>query len=667
MPRMRKTRAVCSTQVNCGYSWAQAVKRAFAGRWLLPQVLIGVLSLCHGRNSRAELATIWAVDDGTKVRQNELHHPLQQGNGIFSLHERRVRLFGLRNEIISFQLILQGGHEDTPAVSVRLPSLGGIANGPISDDPDSYYLHRFIEIFEETYLTVQVRSGEDLPPELIGPVPDPLVPHRRPLTVRAGQNQAFWVDLYLPPRLTPGLHAGELLIEVGGKVCDKPACRLRLELEVLPQALPDRPTIKTMLFFSGSARDSDQMLARYLPRPQQASAAEIAALRSRHFKLARRHRVTLFNGIDENTPDEALRQRLSGQSFTRAAGYEGPGEAVGQDLYSIHTYGGRLTHEEADLWSTWFCQHGPGVEYFLYVQDEPGDAKVFPRINSIARQARPVPSLVTARWQPGLDVDIYTTSPRQLSVKAARQAAARGKRIWIYNGQKPYCGSFVIDDAAISTRVNPWIQYKYGLARWFYWESTYYNNFQDNRGQTNIWRQALTFSNRGGDQLNGDGVLFYPGRDQLFPGEDRGLDLPLPSIRLKNWRRGIQDVEYLVLLRQAGQGPLVQHLLNTMIPRALADETDDFALPSWPEDGERWLQARRLLFLALKSPASPHPALSELARPTDPWTSYLQRLIHRFSRSRNARWGLGLLVVMVWGGWSARRWRAQRRARTGRR
>ena len=96
--------------------------------------------------------------------------------------------------------------------------------------------------------------------------------------------------------------------------------------------------------------------------------------------------------------------------------------------------------------------------------------------------------------------------------------------------------------------------------------------------------------------MNGDGLLIYPGRDFIFPAEDRGIDGPLPSIRLKNWRRGIQDVEYLVLARQAGEGTLADQVIDTLVPRALDDNglSGGESVP-WEEDGEIWLQQRRRL------------------------------------------------------------------------
>jgi len=609
-------------------------------------LLLALLTAAPCGAARAELGEVWAVDDGTKVRGDALLHPLRAGNAIFSREARRVRLFGLRNETVAFQVLLCGGAASTPGVQVRLAEVGSIRNGAVKDDPDRYFLDRHIELFEEHYLTITRRSHERLPPGFDGPVPDALIPLRRPLAVPARMVRGVWVDLYIPRDARAGLHRGELRVEVDGRTCSAPGCRLEVELEVLPLAIPERPAMRTMLWFSGATRDAEFMPARYLRRGVEHGPAEYVALRRRHHHLARRHRVTLFAEVD-GPPDDELDSLISGRAFTRAAGYAGPGEGVGQDMYSIHTYGiGPLSSSEARVWADWFATHGPGVEYFLYTIDEPHDPAIFPRLNAMAREARPVPAFVTAAFQPGLDLDIYTTSPKQYSVAVARRATALGKRVWIYNGDPFLTGTFFTDDTAISMRVNPWLQWRYRIPRWFYWESTYYISIHDKRRPNNVWRDAMTFSNKDGDYLNGDGVLFYPGRDLIFPEEDRGFDGPFPSIRLKNWRRGLQDVDYLELARGAGLGSFAEALAARLVPRGL-DETTVEEPPSWPEDGERWLTARRLLFEALKTGKAREDQLGQVARPPERLASRARRAALLWTKGWPRRAGLAAGVVAV--------------------
>ncbi|MCA9665040.1 MAG: DUF4091 domain-containing protein [Myxococcales bacterium] len=560
-----------------------------------------------------QIQRIWAVDDGTKVKLSDTSHALAAKNGIFD--GSTIKIFGARNETVAFQVIIEGGAAEAANVTVKLDALGDIRDEGTSDNPDSWFVGRRIEIFREHYVEVKSPSyglvwspGSKAQPQgLTGMIPDALVPLRASDTfkVPAGANQAVWIDVFIPKGVRPGLHKGTLRVEQDGSPCALPTCQIPIELTVLNAELADEPRAKTMLYFSGGDVDRDAMPARYYADPWAAPQASVQALRDRHYKLARRHRITLFLGkID--APDEALRRRVSGELFSKAAGYDGPGEGLGQDIYSIHTYGGELDATQAKTWSDWFQQHAPSCLFFLYTYDEPSGGE-YALVNGRAKAAEPVNAFVTAKYTSAMpNIDIFAALAQEFSPQNMQQGEAAGKRVWVYNGWRPYAGTFATDDVAISPRVNPWIQYKYNVKRWFFWESTYYNDFQGSGGQVDIYKSALNFTNRLGHKVNGDGLLIYPGRDVLYPSSDQGFEMPLPSIRLKNWRRGIEDVEYMVLAEQAGKGAEAKAIVDELVPKAFRENvgSGDQA-PSWPQDGERWLEARRRLAALIDKPAPP--------------------------------------------------------------
>ena len=86
----------------------------------------------------------------------------------------------------------------------------------------------------------------------------------------------------------------------------------------------------------------------------------------------------------------------------------------------------------------------------------------------------------------------------------------------------------------------------------------------------NVWANSITFDNRGqpnkpiDDQgyIHGDGVLIYPGEDKLHPDEDRGVPGPVATIQLANFRRGLQDHQYLTLARRLGLNQVVSEVLS---------------------------------------------------------------------------------------------------------
>jgi hypothetical protein len=182
----------------------------------------------------------------------------------------------------------------------------------------------------------------------------------------------------------------------------------------------------------------------------------------------------------------------------------------------------------------------------------------------------------------------------------------------MYNGQRPVSGSFATEDDGVALRELAWNQYKKHVQRWFYWQSTYYNNYQGGMGQTNVFENAQTFGGynsvdpsigqTGWNYTNGDGVLFYPGTDVLYPVDSYNVDGPFVSLRLKLWRRGLQDVDYLTLANAINPAA-AQALVNQMVPKALweygvsepNDPTWVRADISWTTDSNAWESARKQL------------------------------------------------------------------------
>jgi hypothetical protein len=144
-------------------------------------------------------------------------------------------------------------------------------------------------------------------------------------------------------------------------------------------------------------------------------------------------------------------------------------------------------------------------------------------------------------------------------------------------------GAVIIDGDAVEFRVMPWIVWKYKIDQYFYWCTNFWES-------NNIFTDPLTYN----DEINGDGTFFYPGQDHLFPGEDRGLEGPLSSIRAKNWRRGAQDYEYLWLAQQAGLENQMNTILNSCVPSALWDAKNQSNI-SWSSRGYVFEQYRRQL------------------------------------------------------------------------
>jgi len=607
------------------------------------------------------ITQVWANEGGDKVTCDELratgnpsavYNSVWDGTGIF--------LFGARNEVVAFNLVLEAPTSSAINVNVSLASLVGPGTASIttttaSGDGVFNYLGRNIELFYVRYLEIRglsvdlaydcyderhipercrrpydaegygTGSWEDRPchNKLYPDIAVPLELHS-PFTITAGTNQSIWGDVYIPKTVPAGDYVGTVSVtEDGVLTWDIP-----IHLCVRRFTLPDLPNARTMVFYSPE-NINDRYLgeANVYPDPGTPEYARATRLADRHFQLAHRHKVSLIDGdMEIERMANAWRARLSGELFTSARDYDGAGVGVGNSVYSIGTYGSWPWQEgpQADMWANtdawvnWFDAQAlvTPTDYFLYLIDESDD---YPQIEQWAQwmDSNPGPgrglmSMATISLPDAMDhtphLDIPTsgsgigiTSEWENALAALR--ADPSKHFFMYNGSRPASGSFATEDDGVALRELAWGQYKKRVERWFYWESTYYLNSQcydrdDPRSQTNVFSQAQTFGcyehddavlgEAGWNYFNGDGVLFYPGTDTRYPADSYGVQGPFASLRLKLWRRGVQDVDYLTLAA-AVDPTRTNQIVARMIPTVLweygVDDPDD---PTWVRTDISW-------------------------------------------------------------------------------
>ncbi|RPI71584.1 MAG: DUF4091 domain-containing protein, partial [Desulfobacteraceae bacterium] len=157
-------------------------------------------------------------------------------------------------------------------------------------------------------------------------------------------------------------------------------------------------------------------------------------------------------------------------------------------------------------------------------------------------------------------------------------------------------GSFATEDDGTALRALAWIQYKFRIDHWFYWNVNFWTDNQFGGGDTNVFQNATTTGCGGTkDPLygyingtaanNGDGVLIYPGTDNIYTAESYNVNGPIGGVRLKAWRRGIQDADYLTLAAQI-DATAVNQLVRKMIKKALFEvEYNNPDEPTWGAKG----------------------------------------------------------------------------------
>ncbi|MBA2705206.1 MAG: DUF4091 domain-containing protein [Blastocatellia bacterium] len=586
-------------------------RRSFAALLVFTYLLFAV-------TASASVRHVWAVNDGEKVERDDLNNPNKSTNSAWDGH--KIKIFGARNEIIAFQLIVEAGQDGINHLTVALPALdqqGGSARikyVPPALDPTNY-VGRPIEIFSVNYMNVATPSHAEwiympgspaAPKDPTGWKPVQLVPENArsgrggvPLRVESGQNQSVWIEVYTNRNLPAGIYRGNVTVNADGVKQTVP-----IELELFDFTLPDQNSMQAMVYYESL-------------QPRMYQGRDLDA---EYHRFAHRQRIELVHEYDISKV-KAASGRFNGTDFTRARGYEGPGEGVGNRIIPRTFYGPGKDFDDrasswrqADSWMTFLTQSFPAAITFLYLPDEPGPSQykyirqLAENVHSNPGPGKTLPTFVTKRYVKELDgsIDIWDTGPLGYDIQRANEERAHGRRYWIYNGGRPAAGAIVIDAPATDARATIWACFKHGVDNYFFWHGVHWQHNRQKVGERrqNVWANPITFDNRGqpnkpvDDQgyINGDGVLMYPGEEKLHPEEDRGIAGPVSTVQLANLRRGLQDHQYLMLARQFKLYPLINEVLQSVVPRVFSDAGGKIG---FAETGNEYESARYKLAQAL--------------------------------------------------------------------
>ena len=531
-------------------------------------------------------AGVWACGESLKVSPQM---PAPAKNSVWSAEERQVRLFGGRGEYVGFQVVVHAGTAPLEQVSVQVQPPRSQNGATLSAEN--------IDLYQEHYLKVTVPSqweqGHPVPEGGAGEYPVQMVPLVNPkpgsrFTVPAGRNQPVWIDLWIPEEQAPGEYRSVVEVRSGSKVVEM----LPLSLTVWRFTLPRETHLKTYCptgpeqlrwAFGLDAEDEDG----------------VRRLEDRCFQMAHQHRLNFQPTSEDGVEEEwgrRYRPYMDGSAFRDRLG-----KGVGQNLAVLGVDSddkGEVQEYVRHAVQWWKGQHFP-AELVCYVYDEPSDDDDFAEAAKRARWIREAAGS-------GLPLFLTTTRPAKLpkglintwgEIPAAEVPAhkAAGDKIWATN--HGYAGGPYVDTPGYAGRSQGWMAWKMGLDAWQFWDVCYWTDRHNRRGPdgkrvpskainaeprrflTDTWTDPLTFDQTRNPRekypirLNGDGCLFYPGAPV-------GLKEPLASFTMKSLRRGLQDYEYLWLLRQ--KGGKADDLVSRVVP----------APDKWAKNADAWDAAR---------------------------------------------------------------------------
>jgi len=466
------------------------------------------------RSSAGAPYSIWTASAMQRVGRNA--SPAQRSD---------VSLWAGRREYAAFQVIVSAGFRDLTHVDLVASDLRGEEGSLIPSSNLTFYREHYVNVRRSS-----PDPGQGNRPLGPGWYADALVPFVDPKTglrpaggipsapfgVAPHSNQPVWVEVYVPEKVKPGLYSGN--VRVFGDQFDT---AIPVSLHVWSFTLPLEPTLKSSFGLHEPQlgdRDIHELLLRHRIMPVSVNAADASELRTRL-------------GLNST----AL--RFWGHSDRRKCTMDAPPET------------GQIVAERR--------KYPSGLPLYLYPADEIDPCpNLFDHVRqwaAVMRSADPqIKNLVTVSPVPALysgdasgrsAVDIWTLLPKNFDAAGSRIATvkAKGDEIWSYTAlvQDDYSPKWEIDFAPINYRIQPgFLSQSLGVTGLLYW-------------RVDLWT-AHPWQDVEGYVIDGNN---YPGEGMLiYPGQDAGLSSALPSMRLKWVREGVDDYEYVAILKRLGKG-----------------------------------------------------------------------------------------------------------------
>lgn len=231
---------------------------------------------------------------------------LRERSTVWDAARRVVSLRAAGNEFVAFQVIVEKGDRPVKGLSVTVSDLAGPGEARIE-------AARHVDVFVEHYIRAH-RRAKDVwdPASYYGDkywYPDGLIPvtargwdkvdlPEPRLNVPGQAVQGFWVDVYVPHKTPAGRYQGRVTVTAAGI----PPRELDLHLEVLPWTLPDEVGFIFELNTYGTG-----FAGAFEARGQ----ADVARIEHAFHKMAHEHRCTLnvFPGRPtrrDRTPDKVV-------------------------------------------------------------------------------------------------------------------------------------------------------------------------------------------------------------------------------------------------------------------------------------------------------------------------------------------------------------------------
>ena len=529
-------------------------------------------------NSGGSLA-VWAVPAEQKVRPNDA---VETANLVWSQEKKKISVAGAGNEHVPFQVVVT-----VPVPPGRRPKAPGgffIKASDLASKEGKTISASQINFFLEHYIMLYGKSGPvgetGVWPDALAPIKDPFSTATQYAVVR---NRPIWVDLAIPSSTPAGAYTGTITVSQDGQNIGT----LNVEVQVYNFSLPAKTHLITYMNVSKGS------LASFYHK--EASSPEIDKLTQTYYDFLYSHRMEpwfndqlepkivvngekvevkfddgryqyYLNKLNSNrvlleTYPSVLKRQMKDERFSK-----GFNQKVKSYLSQVEEYfkkngwKDRLvfnspidepnTKEDYDItrqWATMVHEAAPGVPFLATespVTDNPDWGSLIGHVNNFSIHGNAL-------------------NDEQVKQAISKEQARGGEMTWYISCDQAYPQpNYFIDAPALDPVMVPWITARYNMAGILYWAANFWSE------TPNPWLDPVTFISgflcSGGYLLNGEGSLVYPGNFTREYAKQPDIDGPVSSIRFELLREGIEDYEYLWMLKDLGDKQFADSMIKTM-------------------------------------------------------------------------------------------------------
>jgi len=432
--------------------------------------------------------------------------------------------------------------------------------------------------------------GKSSPVGATGFWPDALVPLTGPFGMDSQfrsfvRNRAIWTDVQIPEDAPAGEYNGTLDVTRDGQPVD----RLVLSLKVHNFALPQETHLITYIGLSSGR------LARFYGLTENSPELRMLVGKYYDFLYANRMepwfhdmlqpevRTTADGSIEARFDDREYDRYMNTLKTKRVVLEPRSGELPGGESTALFSeaFNRRVMAYVKQVYDYYKKNGWLSRLVFNSPIDEPNTAQQYADTRhwaELVHKAAPgVPFLVTESPVPDRPdwgtligfANNFSIHGNQLNrppvKKAIRDVQAKGGEItWYISCDQVYPQpNYFIDGPAMDPVMVPWITWRYGMNGILYWDIAFWPQTPD------PWLDPVTYLSgflcSDGYILNGEGCMVYPGNHAKRYTGQNDVDGPVSSIRLELLREGIEDYEYLWLLKSLGDSDFADRAVQGMV------------------------------------------------------------------------------------------------------